>query len=583
MKKILVLILCIVFNGLALAQQTREEKLQQLKNRDDIKVTEVEPNILKLEYPNGKVLYKNIADYKPQTHCKISYSPTFDSTIIDLTTIDTTLYYQKYKYWQEVPLCNFSFNHVLVGDINNNGKTELYGARKYYETETEPVSIYEINNSDKFQFRYQYDSAFLSWNIYDLDKDGNNELHLLGATGSIGEQRFFTKVTDTSFATQLMTSFTPYDSSYQTDDVTLGDFDGDENTDMLFARGAGGGDIHIFEYNPIVNTFDPVYRFMIYDTGQRQASGFSINDFDLDGKTDIVFGTGMGYVYVVENTGNDQYTNSWFGKVETYAAYRHTWSKDIDRNGKPEFWVLGEAFYNGVGITRITLFETNGDNSYQQVGRIDLVSVFSFYAGTIQAVDIDNDGIEELAICIDDNFLILKFNGSEDHQTYEVFYLKQVEQFPIGEFLVYYGAIMIDLLDNGQFEILITMVHIIEQPGDDWGKFETRFYKPDSTSYINDVNYLLLQNNLYQNYPNPFNPTTNVQFCLSSSTNTSIKIYNVLGKEVRTLLDKYLPAGEHTVQWDGNDDKGNILPVGIYFIHMIASSYQQTIKTIILK
>ncbi len=44
--------------------ETREEKLEQLKTRTDIKVTEIQKNILKLEYPNGKVLYKNIGDYK---------------------------------------------------------------------------------------------------------------------------------------------------------------------------------------------------------------------------------------------------------------------------------------------------------------------------------------------------------------------------------------------------------------------------------------------------------------------------------------------------------------------------------------
>lgn len=43
----------------------------------------------------------------------------------------------------------------------------------------------------------------------------------------------------------------------------------------------------------------------------------------------------------------------------------------------------------------------------------------------MQAVDIDNDGTEEIAVCIDDNFLILKFNGSRDHHTYELYYIKQ--------------------------------------------------------------------------------------------------------------------------------------------------------------
>jgi hypothetical protein len=76
---------------------------------------------------------------------------------------------------------------------------------------------------------------------------------------------------------------------------------------------------------------------------------------------------------------------------------------------------MGDAFYGNYAATRLTIFETDGDNSYHAVGRVDLLGIFSFYAGTIQAIDVDGDGIEEVAICIDDNFLILKFNGSQNH------------------------------------------------------------------------------------------------------------------------------------------------------------------------
>jgi len=372
--------------------------------------------------------------------------------------------------------------------------------------------------------------------------------------------------------------FYPYDGSYQMNDITLGDLDGDEFTDLLFARGAGGRDMHIFEYNPIINSFDSIYRFQIYETGQVAVSGFSVGDFDLDGNKDIVLGTGKGNVFVIENEGNNHYTNSWQGMVETYATYIHSWSKDIDGNGKPEFWVLGQAFYNNIAITRITIFETTGDNSYQQVGRVDLVGVFSFYAGTMQAVDIDNDGIGEIAICIDGNFLILKFIGSRDHQSYKVYYIKQPENTNFG----YYGAYLKDLLGDGENELLLSMFD--DPPQLNYIRFMTRVFIPDSlTSTYESEKYIPSLNQLYPNYPSPFNPTTNVKFGVDNSTNTIIKIFNVLGKEVRTLLDNYLPSGEHTVQWNGKDDKGNILPGGVYFIQMIAGSYRKTIKTILLK
>ncbi|MEO8231334.1 MAG: FG-GAP-like repeat-containing protein [Ignavibacteriota bacterium] len=587
MKKVIVCCLLFVLSSFVLAQ-SKEERIQQLINRKDIKVTEVEKDILKLEYPNGKVLYKNIADYKylplGQAESKNQqpvFSPTYDSTIIDLTTIDTTLYYQKYKFWQEVPINNWDFECLRIGDVNNNGKPELYGTRKFFTSEFEPITVYELNNSEIFDDIFQYDSVFRARSIYDVDRDGKEEvlLTLPNLFGIGNQQRFFFKENDTSLATQL--NFILNYEPYQLDDITLGNFDGDEYTDMLFDR-SGWPDFHILEYNPVTNNFDSVYRFDVSESAPWDEGGYSIGDFDLDGKTDVVFGTGKGNVFVIENEGNNQYTNSWQSSIESNHAYIHTSSNDIDKNGKPEFWVLGDAYYNGIGTTRITIFETNGDNSYYAVGRVDLVGVFSFYAGTMQAFDIDNDGTEEIAICIDDNFLILKFNGSENKQTYEVYYIKQNE-LPLGnEFQTYFGSTMYDLKNNGESEILISMAHTIQEPYL-IGRFVTKIYKPDSTTRVNDDEILSNFTILYQNYPSPFNPTTTVKFSIGHSKNISIKIYNVLGKEIKQLLQENLPAGEHTVQWNGKDDKGNNLTNGVYFIQMIAGSYQKTIKTILLK
>lgn len=579
----IVKIVCCLFFVLSntfFAQQSKEDKLQQLKSRSDIKVTEVEKDLLKLEYPNSKEIYKNIADYQsPESGTQnLVYSPTYDSTIIDLTTIDTTLYYNKYKFWQEVPLTNFDFNHLMIGDVNNNGKTELYGSRKFYETPTEPICIYELDNSDQFKFKYQYDSAYLSQNIYDIDKDGNNEVQVLGY---MGEQRFFSKENDTSFATQL--NFILDYERTQLDDQILGDFDGDQKTDLLFDRHSPP-DVYIFEYNPVINNFDSVYYFHIQDSIELGIGGYSVKDFDLDGKTDIVFSTIMGKVFVIENEGDNQYENIWQGSVASYNAYYHTNTNDIDQNGKPEFWIMANSYYNGIGITRITIFETSGDNNYQQVGRVDLIGVFSFYAGTMQAVDIDNDGVEEVAICIDGNFLILKFSGSADKHKYQLIYLKRPDIDTAQEWQTYFGSIMYDILNNAEKYILISMAHSKEEFNTIYSKAETKIYRPDSTTFSTNENYYIpVSSLLYQNYPSPFNPSTSIKFILNGFEKISIKIYNMLGKEIKTLFDQYLPFGEHTVQWDGKDDERNLLPGGVYFIQMIAGSYRKTIKTIFLK
>jgi hypothetical protein len=555
----------------------RKEKLEQLKNRDDVKVTEVEKDILKIEYPNGKVMYKNISDYQqPTTSNQQSYSPTYDNTIIDLTTIDTTLYYQKYSFWQELPISNGDFNYVRIADVNNNGKPELYGFRKFFWSDLEPVTVYEINEQSSFDSLYQYDSIYITRNIYDVNYDGELEVQLLSLQY---DERFFSKDSDSSLATTFSFNFNP-DLPYQLDDPTLGEFDDDQKTDLVFDKASN---VYIFEYNPIINNFDSVYHFQVPDPIDLGVGGYSVGDFDIDGKTDIVFSTVWGKVFVIENEGNNQYDVVWQGSVESNNAYIHTWTKDIDKNGKSEFWVLADAYYNGVGTTRITIFETEGDNSYQAVGRIDLVGIFSFYAGNMKAINVDNDETQEVAVCIDDNFLILKFNGSENHQTYEVYYIKQNELNTLEEWQTYFGAIMYDLLNDGEPEILISMAHTINTQQNIISRGVTKIYSSDSTTSVKENEILPTSNELFQNYPNPFNPATNIKFQLKKTETVFIKVYNVLGKEIKQLLQENLPSGEHNIQWDGNDNEGSTLPSGIYFIQMIAGSYQKTIKTILLK
>lgn len=587
MKKLLVCCLLVVVSCLSLAQQSRQEKLQQLKTRDDIKVTEVENDVLKLEYRNGKVHYQNIGNYKAPTNHglqKTNYSPNYDSTIIDITTIDTTLYYQKYKYWQEVPISNLDMDHILIGDVNKNGRPELYAARKFYYKEQEPVAVYELNNSGKFQFVYQYDSVLISENIYDIDKDGKEEVQLNMAAGIWGvepSQRFFSKPTDNSLATRLDFQFIPYDSSYQMNDVTLGEYDGDQKTDLLFAGGAGKGSMHIFEYNSVTKTFDSVYRFQTVESGQHDVSGFSTGDFDLDGKMDIVFGTGSGAVHVIENEGDNQFTHSWQGVVETYGAYTHTWTHDIDRNGKPEFWVLGNAFYDDGAKTRITLFETNGDNSYEAVGKIDLIGTLAWYAATMQAVDIDKDGIDEVAICIDDNFLILNFNGSQTHQTYEVYYIKRDGNHPSDEYDSYYGATMSDLQNNGNYEILISMLHIKYNinPFLSTNQLATVIFKPDTTISIIELgNQFQYTFNLQQNYPNPFNPTTSISYTIKEMGLVTLKIFDVLGREVSVLVNEIKEPGKYSINFDASK-----LSSGVYIYLLNAGNFTSSKKMILTK
>ncbi len=84
-------------------------------------------------------------------------------------------------------------------------------------------------------------------------------------------------------------------------------------------------------------------------------------------------------------------------------------------------------------------------------------------------------------------------------------------------------------------------------------------------------------------HPNPFNPQTTVAFSLASAGLVRIAIYDVRGTLVRRLADEAMPAGEHSVVWNGVDDRGRPASSGIYFVRMIAGSYTETRKIVMLK
>ncbi|PIW69088.1 MAG: hypothetical protein COW08_09025 [Ignavibacteriales bacterium CG12_big_fil_rev_8_21_14_0_65_30_8] len=103
------------------------------------------------------------------------------------------------------------------------------------------------------------------------------------------------------------------------------------------------------------------------------------------------------------------------------------------------------------------------------------------------------------------------------------------------------------------------------------------------TSIIDPSPILPNKFKLFQNYPNPFNPTTSIKFILSELSDVSLKVYNILGKEVKVLLIEELPRGIYSIQWNGKDNDGNILSNGTYLIRMLAGSHKKIIKTVLLK
>jgi hypothetical protein len=83
---------------------------------------------------------------------------------------------------------------------------------------------------------------------------------------------------------------------------------------------------------------------------------------------------------------------------------------------------------------------------------------------------------------------------------------------------------------------------------------------------------------LHQNYPNPFNPSTTINYALPKPEHVTITVYNTLGQEIETLVDKYMPIGHHQVEFNGQN-----LPSGVYFYRLEAGDLIQTRKMLLVK
>ena len=106
-------------------------------------------------------------------------------------------------------------------------------------------------------------------------------------------------------------------------------------------------------------------------------------------------------------------------------------------------------------------------------------------------------------------------------------------------------------------------------------------YKTGSSNFVENADDNTITPgsfDLLQNYPNPFNPSTIIKYSIPDEDHITIKVYNSLGNEVATLINKTQEAGNHTVIFNGED-----LSSGVYFAQLKAENFTKVIKMILVK
>jgi len=109
------------------------------------------------------------------------------------------------------------------------------------------------------------------------------------------------------------------------------------------------------------------------------------------------------------------------------------------------------------------------------------------------------------------------------------------------------------------------------------------YKKPVGVEIAGDEKVVPRVYSLSQNFPNPFNLKTTIKLALPQDSQVRLKVYNVAGQLVKTILDKGMKAGYHLLSWDGRNNFGQRLSSGIYFLRVEAGSFKSTKRMILLR
>jgi hypothetical protein len=234
---------------------------------------------------------------------------------------------------------------------------------------------------------------------------------------------------------------------------------------------------------------------------------------------------------------------------------------DIDGDFDVDILVGGEW---GIGIDSLFILRNNGDGSYAPVEKLPLDGFNR--SETFTLLDYENDGDADIVTANVTHNLSLFLN--DGFGNFDKYLLCQNSELG-GEPLTVLSA-KLDNNNSDDIAVLTITDDVVIFLNQDW----------IPTGIKNDVpiskNPQTLQ--LSQNYPNPFNPTTNIKYSLPKSANVSLRLFDILGREVANLVNDFQQAGQHEILFDAQN-----LASGMYFYRIKAGDYVETKKMMLMR
>jgi hypothetical protein len=485
---------------------------------------------------------------------------------IDPNTIDTSKYRGWYTYWTTVPLGNSFGIPLVVGDVNHNGQTDMYGVYKDTLSFDYEAKLYEVDTLGNVLLRYQYiPRPGVSRQFADVDRDSNVEIAWSYAGIVSGYEQH------SRDSLPLYRTFA-HDRHYHSWDpgytgIYIGNLDGDNLTDFLY-QGTGPdpndtniaiSKTYVAEYDPSLQNFVRVWSTQFYPGSG--AAGFAVGDFDGDGKMDFVATHSTGEVYVAENTADNEYTLIWQDSTP-FVNFYYQGSGDVDNDGRIEFFT-GATMSNG---NWVLMYESDSNNAYSAKFLFHLLSGGVFAEPIYITVDLDVDGKLELAMMVGSDLYVFKSNTDNE---YYLWYFRRESRM---EAIAFY-----DFNRDGRMDFSSSKREVNSQGN---VRLYVDIYTGSPLVEVHEQHNSVPpdQPRLYPGYPNPFNPSTTICFSLPSRQHVVISIHDLRGRQVAILLDRNMESGTHTVEW-----KPTVVSSGIYFCRLETRDHVLSTKLLLLK
>ncbi len=527
---------------------------------------------------------------------------------------------------------------IIAGtDLDQDGKPEVMftdyknGGRLHVFELVAPETLQEVWT---YQFPASgYYSTTRSLKVGDLDGDGNGEI-LVAYTGPSGDTTyaglyvFEWNGTDNGYgnpdgtpSTRIVDFAFEYDSTgnliypdqYRSEDIAVGDFDGDGIQEVLWVNNASTpfDNAYIFSIAGDVSSF---YITQPETTIKRRGEGFggsTISGFgpvDINGnnipEAVIMIWNHVGLA-LVEGVGPDQYNIIYhvegLDPNDLYSYAKAVNAVDIDNDGKQDL-VIGGLLRNRFYVVRNT-----SDNTFvvDTVNFDTLDTNLSIYS--LRAGDLDGDGTPNIYIgSLSEGFDVLSHTGGALNDpanwTKEVVWdnfrrdtlivdTTDTAGNPIQDTLVVRTQIgpnlaLADLDGDGNGE----GIFVTQESGDvaaipyTYGFLHVVEYGPQHS--VEEWTILPPKGStieLYAATPNPFRDRAQISFYVPSRTNVTLNIYDATGRLVKTLVKGTVDAGRHSVIWNGTDNSGHSVSEGIYIYRLSANGESRTGRVVLVK